>query len=64
MKMLLVLTLLYFQSYAEYTKRKIDMHGEKASQGYNKKSDFKNAQIGIVMFLDKNITKKGASTKK
>ena len=40
------------------------MHGGKASQGYNTKSDFKNTQIGIVMFLDKNITKKGASTKK
>ena len=60
-KVLLLGFLLCIESFAEYEKGKIDMHGGKEADAYEKKSAFKNATqpkaFGMLLLLDQNTTK-------
>ena len=64
MKTLLLALLLCIESFAEYEKAKIDMHGGKEASEYEKKSNFGNTAFGMSLLLDKNATKKTKPTKK
>lgn len=67
-KVLLLGLLLCIESFAEYEKGKIDMHGGKETNVYDKKSAFKNATkpkgFGMSLLLDKNATREKKPTQK
>lgn len=55
--LILLAFLLCLESFAEYEKGKIDMHGGKDESHYEKKSSFSKTTFGVSMFLDKNTSK-------
>ena len=59
MKIVLVVSFITLSCFAEYQQGKIDMHGGKDTYKYDKKkSNFVPKNMGIVLFLDKNSSKK------
>jgi len=64
MKYILCVSLLCIESYAEYEKGKIDMHGGKESAIYNKKSNFSQSGFGRSLLVDKNTTREKTSKKR
>ena len=64
MKISFFTLLLCVYGFAEELKAKIDMHGGKEHNIYEKKSDFKRANYGISALLDTNATEREKPTKK
>ena len=58
MKISFLIVFLCVYGFAQESKGKIDMHGGKEQNMYEKKSDFKSASYGISAFLDVNATEK------
>ena len=64
MKIVLILTSLTLLAFGQYETAKIDMHGGKESNAYDKKKSFRSSGMGLSLFLDKNASKKKAKEDK
>lgn len=58
MKIVLSLMTLILLAFGQYETGKIDMHGGKESNAYDKKKSFRSSSMGLSLFLDKNTSKK------
>lgn len=61
---LIVFLCVYAFAFAQEAKGKIDMHGGKEQNTYEKKRDFKMSSYGVSALFDVNATKKEKPTKK